>query len=245
MDPVLHIHNGTYPKPEGHLRFVCVSDTHSREFFVPDGDVLVHAGDFTKKGTELEVMEFARVLRGMPHKYKVVVAGNHDTPFDVKNYERILSRQRNPNPCNPFAVKLLLNQFFYLEDSFVEIGGYKIWGTPWSQQHYIGAFNSKDKEFLRDKFMQIPNGMDIIVSHSPPYGILDITRDNKSVGSLSLAQVVERIKPKVHIFGHIHESHGYTCVDGITYINASVCNNRYQAIYQPIVFDLPIIKNEN
>lgn len=241
MEPALHIHNGTYPVPKNHIRFVCVSDTHSRDFSIPNGDILIHAGDFTKKGTELEVLAFSSLLKSLPHKHKVIVAGNHDSPFDVKNYESIIRKHRTV-PCDPFKVKRLLSPFYYLEDSFVEVEGYKIWGTPWTKRHYIGAFNSHDKDLLASMFNQIPDGMDIIVSHSPPLGILDRTRDNKSVGSGSLARVVARIKPKVHIFGHIHESHGHAYVDGTTYINASICNNRYQAIFEPYVFDMPLIK---
>ena len=238
MDNIINIHNGAVEKPSGYIRFVCVSDTHSRDFSVPPGDVLIHAGDFTKKGALEEIQRFCSVIRRQPHKYKIIIAGNHDSPLDVKKYKRIIQKYRNPVEVDTFEVKRLLNQFIYLEDSFCEIAGYSIWGTPWTEQHYIGAFTVKDREELASKWLQIPQGINILVSHSPPRGKLDMSKDGRHVGCESLAKVVENIKPLVHVFGHIHEGHGFTCVGGVNYINASICNNRYQPIYEPIVFDL-------
>lgn len=240
MERLINIHDGTIPTPSNSLRFVCISDTHSKHFKIPPGDVLIHAGDFTKKGTQAEVWEFSSFLRQAPHKYKIIVAGNHDIPFDLKNYNYIVQRKAIKDTCDPFATKMLLKDFIYLEDSFVEIAGYKIWGSPWTVQHYIGAFTIKDKLKIAEKWDEVPAGIDILVTHSPPYGILDRSRDNKSVGCESLFKAVARVKPRVHVFGHIHEGHGFQILNDTAFINASICNNRYQPIYQPIAFDLPI-----
>jgi Icc-related predicted phosphoesterase len=242
MERSLLVHNGSTPKPPDHIRFVCVSDTHSRPYRPPEGDVLIHAGDFTKRGAQEEVFQLANQLRGLSHKYKVLISGNHDSPFDVKNYEKIIQKHRNPVKEDPFVVKRLLKDFIYLEDSFCQIAGYSIWGTPWTQEHYKGAFTLRDKDLLASKWLQIPQGVNILVSHSPPFGILDMSKDGKHVGCKSLAEAVQRIRPLVHVFGHIHEGHGFTTVEGVTYINASICNNRYQPIYEPFVFDLPAIE---
>ncbi|OMJ93267.1 hypothetical protein SteCoe_3849 [Stentor coeruleus] len=241
MENQILISNGNLPKPPNTIRFVCISDSHSLFFNFPPGDVLLHAGDFTKKGTSEEVFQFANYLKTTNYQYKVIISGNHDSPFDTNNFDEIMRKRKNPHPCNPYAVKSLFNDFTYLEDSFVNVFGYTIWGTPWTRQHYKGAFTIKDKYKLIQKWQKIPLGIDIVLSHSPPNGILDKTKDNQHLGCSGLAEIIKMIKPKVHVFGHIHEGHGVQIIDGTTYINASVCNNRYQAIYSPIVFDLPII----
>jgi predicted phosphohydrolase len=241
MDSTVHIHNGEVPKLPNSIRFVCASDTHSRPFSLPAGDILIHAGDFTKKGTAPEVHEFVNYLHRSPFKHKVIVAGNHDSPFDVENYADILSKRRNPIPCDPIPIKLLLRPFVYLEDSFAVVEGYKIWGSPWTKQHYKGAFTLKDKEKLRKKREIIPENIDILVTHSPPYCILDTSKDNRSVGCEFLLDRVQQIRPKLHIFGHIHESSGFVHLNGTTFINASICNSRYLPINPPRVFDLPLL----
>ncbi|OMJ91273.1 hypothetical protein SteCoe_6254 [Stentor coeruleus] len=241
MDSQILVSDGRIPKSPNTIRFVCISDSHSRFFNFPPGDVLLHAGDFTKKGTPDEVLQFANYLKTTNYQYKVIIAGNHDTPFDAKNFDEIIKKKRNPHRCDPYAVKRLLKDFIYLEDSFFNAFGYTIWGTPWTNQHYKGAFTIKDINKLGEKWAQIPLGVDIVLSHSPPNGILDRSKDNRCLGCPVLAETIKMIRPKVHVFGHIHEGHGVRTVDGITYINASVCNNRYQPIYTPIVFDLPII----
>ena len=126
MESILNIHNGSYPRIDGYARFVCISDTHSRPVNLPEGDVLLHAGDFTKKGTQDEVLEFARFLKRAPFAYKVIIAGNHDAPFDIKNYSDILHKKRDPISCDPIATKRLLKDFIYLEDSLAVVAGYKI-----------------------------------------------------------------------------------------------------------------------
>lgn len=241
MDSQILVSNGTIPKAPNTIRFVCISDSHSLFFNFPPGDVLLHAGDFTKKGTSDEVLQFANYLKTTNYQYKIIIAGNHDSPFDISNFDDIMKKRRNPYPCDPYAVKRLFKDFIYLEDSFVNVFGYTVWGTPWTHQHYKGAFTIKEKYILGQKFQQIPLGVDIVLSHSPPNGILDRSKDNRHLGSEVLAETIRMIKPKVHVFGHIHEGHGVQTIDGTTYINASVCNNRYQPIYTPIVFDLPMI----
>lgn len=239
----LVIHNGELEKNRDSIRFVCISDSHSQFIPLPAGDVLLHAGDFTRKGSREEVWEFANYLRNQDFQYKVVIAGNHDTPFDVENYTDIISKKRNPNPCDPFATKGLLRDVIYLEDSLAVVFGYKVWGTPWTEQHVKGAFTLKGREKISEKWQNIPTNIDILLSHSPPYNILDRTKDNRRVGSESLASAVLRISPRLHIFGHIHESRGVFHQNSITYINASICSNRYKPIYRAYVFDLPRISD--
>lgn len=243
MDQNILIGDGSNPKPSNSIRFVCISDTHSRFIQIPEGDVLIHSGDFTKKGQFSQVFEFSNFLTSLNHPYKVIIAGNHDSPFDLKGYNDILKRKRMHDQCDPLAAKRLLRKFTYLEDSYCNIFGYKFWGSPWTKEHNKGAFTLKDNRVLASKWEEIPRGIDILITHSPPYGILDLSKDNRHVGSESLAEKVREIQPKVHVFGHIHESHGVFQSNNTTFINASICNNRYLPIFSPIVFDLPC-KNE-
>ena len=239
MESQIEIHQGAIPKPSNYTRFVCISDTHSTSISLPPGDVLLHAGDFTRRGTQQEVWDFANYLRNLKFEHKVVIAGNHDSPFDIENYADILNKKRNPVPCDPYITKRLLKDVIYLEDSLAIIKGFRIWGTPWTEQHNKGAFTLKDRLVIGEKWNDIPDNIDILLTHSPPYNILDRSKDNRKVGCESLAAAVRRVRPKVHVFGHIHESHGCFTQNGICYINASICNNRYMPIYRPYVFDLP------
>ncbi|KAG5270034.1 hypothetical protein AALO_G00187900 [Alosa alosa] len=128
------------PKPSGHTRFVCVSDTHSRTdgIQMPYGDVLLHTGDFTELGLPSEVKKFNDWLGGLPYEYKVVIAGNHELTFD-KDFMSDLVKQdyyRFPSvsklkPEDFDNVQSLLSNCVYLQDSDVTIKGFQIYGTPW------------------------------------------------------------------------------------------------------------------
>ena len=100
-------------------RIVCLSDTHNcnEQIDVHDGDILIHSGDATIQGTDQEVIEFVHWFAKLPHKIKIFVAGNHDWLFQTDNrYARLL---------------LANSQIIYLQDSSVQIGDIKIYGSPW------------------------------------------------------------------------------------------------------------------
>ena len=124
---------GNSPRLAGHTRFVFISDTHSRTSNIkplPDGDVLIHAGDFTMTGTPEEVEKFNEFLGFSPHEHKVVIAGNHDITFDTEGYQDIW-RNYGSVKHNPAEVKKLLTNCVYLEDEEVTIEGFRIYGSPW------------------------------------------------------------------------------------------------------------------
>lgn len=241
MEYATLVHDGRLTKSPNHVRFVCISDTHSQteSLSVPDGDVLIHSGDFCKSGDSYEVAQFNRFLRNLPHPYKVVVAGNHDYPFDVKNYSKILSFKRKVVSSDPFQVKAQLRNCIYLEDSGVKIHGYKIWGSPWTIQHYLGAFTIKSPDLLAEKWAGLPDDIDILITHSPPLGHCDLTGGRVHVGSESLKERVVQINPVLHAFGHIHEGHGYERSGSTLFVNSAICNNKYKPVFKPIVVDLP------
>lgn len=122
------------PKPPGHTRFVCISDTHNRtdkmEHAIPEGDILIHAGDFTSTGSRDQVIHFDNFLSTLNHPHKVVIAGNHDISFDLRNYDSLwsnFSRKRE----DPVEIRQKLTNCIYLEDEEVTLLGFRIFGSPW------------------------------------------------------------------------------------------------------------------
>lgn len=207
------------------LRLVCMSDMHSLNFAfpVPDGDVLIIAGDICGYGSSDELKKFDDSLSDLPHKHKLLVAGNHDWPFARVKPE--------------LAVTLIKNAL-YLEDSGIEIDGIKFWGSPWQPFFCNWAFNLQRGPELAEIWAKIPSDIDVLITHTPPYGILDEICNGERVGCQDLSDALKRVKPKVHVFGHIHEDYGVLEKEGTTYVNASLSNVHYQMVNPPIVIDL-------
>ena len=169
----ISVHNGEHPKPENSIRFVWISDTHNatNNFEVPNGDVLLHAGDFTKKGTPQQVAHFNKFLQSLPHEHKVVIAGNHDLLFDLENWDRLRERFMLPKTIDAVSSKNSLENWIYLEESGCEIYGYKIWGSPWTPTFWNWAFNAERGEAMAYYMNKIPEGTEILITHGPPFDI--------------------------------------------------------------------------
>jgi len=208
---------------------------------------LIHAGDFTTKGYPEEVRGFKNFLDSCPHQHKIVIAGNHDSCFEPQYYED--EHKENEN-SQDFSVEkaleiknLIESNCTYLEESSVELYGYKFYGTPWVSAIW-GAFNLKKDDELAEKWKKIPADCDILITHGPPRGIGDKTCKGKSVGSRSLTKRLffeGENNIKYHIFGHIHEGRGIYQVQEKTFINAASLNYpSKEEVRQPIVIDLPI-----
>lgn len=205
------------------MRLVFVSDTHNQtRFDVPDGDVLVHCGDFTMNGTAKEIIAFDDWLAALPHKYKVVCAGNHDIGFEDA----------------PEAAQRLLKTPIYLQDSSIEIEGIKFYGSPWTPWFYDFAFNLPPGRALALKWDKIPSDTDVLITHGPPYGIFDLNMHGEHVGDEELLDAVEHVKPKIHAFGHVHYSHDAGKLGDTLFVNAAICTDRYDAWQKPAVVDL-------
>ena len=206
-------------------RIVCISDTHMREIQgIPDGDILIHSGDFAiHHDTETDLTLFADWFLALPHKHKVFIPGNHDWVFEK----------------NESSARALLPKVHVLIDQEVTLEGLKIYGTPTQPIFCDWAFNKSEKE-QQEAYSKIAVGTDILVTHTPPFGVLDIVDRPKGlhVGSKELMKVVTNIKPKVHIFGHIHEAYGISKHRDTTFINCSLCTTRYEATNLPVVYDL-------
>lgn len=241
------------PISEDKIRFVCISDTHGKiegsKLHMPPGDVLLHAGDFTQKGHMKEIEKFNSYLGALPYKVKVVIAGNHDLTFDDNITEaslRTFGVQKSTvesylSERGLKSVKQMLTSAIYLEDSLVTVCGINIYGAPWQPVFCDWGFNLKRGEDILKKWQTIPTDIDILMTHGPPVGHGDLTGGNNNVGCVELLNTVQkRIKPKFHVFGHIHEGYGVTSDGYTTFINASTCTRRYLPTNAPIVFDFII-----
>ena len=209
------------------MRIVCLSDTHGRTaaLGVPPGDVLLHAGDLTGHGSEDEVRDALAWLAGLPHPHKVLIAGNHDFLFQAE----------------PETARRLLAEhpgLTYLEDAEAAVEGLRIWGSPWQPWFFDWAFNLPRGEPLEAVWQRIPSGIDVLLTHGPPAGILDRCFDGREVGCADLRRAVERIAPRLHVFGHIHEAYGREQRGPTLFVNAATCDLAYRPHNPPVVVDL-------
>jgi Icc-related predicted phosphoesterase len=208
------------------MKLCIISDTHNKykQLVMPDADMIIHCGDATSVGYEYEIANFLKWFSKLDqYKYKIFIAGNHDWFFE-----------KTPQ----FVKQILPDNVVYLEDSGVEIEGIKFYGTPVQLEFCNWAFN-RTEEKLAQYWEAIPEDTDVLITHSPPLGMLDYSPMCGKAGSPSLLnEVTMRIKPKVHCFGHIHHSHGVLEQDGTTFVNASVLNDNYQLVFEPIVVEI-------
>lgn len=213
-------------------RFVMISDTHERHEqlgTLPEGDVLVHSGDFTIDGTRQYVIDFLQWFESQPHALKILVAGNHDISFETKPEVSAELREK-------FAPSVI-----YLEDASVVCGDLLIYGSPWTPE-FMGGWNfHKPKRDMHTVWDKIPTDVDVLITHGPPFGILDLTREGSNAGCEELRERIEQLPfLKLHVFGHIHEGHGVISKpDGRIFVNASSCQRNINLpFYEPIVVDI-------
>ena len=210
-----------------------ISDTHTKHdkvnSFLPGGDILIHAGDLTGRGYLNEIDDFLKWFDKIDnYDTKIFIAGNHDFGFED----------------NPNQIKSLLTEYKtvdYLQDDLLLVGKgdyedmVKVWGTPWQPEFHNWAFNLPRGEKLKEKWDMIPTNTDILITHGPPHGKLDyVPYSNMNVGCEELIKRVNEIKPKINVFGHIHEGYGYVFDGNTHFINAAVLNGRYEFQNKPI-----------
>jgi len=217
------------------VRVVCISDTHGlhEQVTLPPGDLLVHAGDVSRRGTREQVRTFLEWFASRPHPHKLLVAGNHDFLFQK----------------DPAAARALVPPgVTYLEDEAATVAGLRVWGSPWTPEFFDWAFMLERGAPLAARWAAIPDGLDLLITHGPPYGHGDqavplggVSGDARAVGCIELLQAVRRARPRVHVFGHIHEGHGVTVSDearGTRFVNAAICTVDYRPVNPPLVVDL-------
>jgi len=237
------------------MRIICISDTHTKQKelnynlsdFIKQNDynVLIHSGDISRMGRENEVKDFIywfQNLQGFDDK--IFIAGNHDfcfqkinEPHHIGTYDWLKHLIHEEN--------LSQSDCTYLEDSELILNvpnisrPIKIYGSPWQPEFRNWAFNLPRNGFeLEVKWNDIPEDTDILITHSPPFGIGDYTLTNLRVGCELLKFRVEQINPLIHVYGHIHEAYGVKVENKTIFVNASICDVMYNPTNKPHVIDI-------
>lgn len=215
------------------MRLVIIGDTHQqhRKIRLPEGDVLIHCGDFLGGplyNQGLQLLEFNEWLDEQDFEHKLVIAGNHDHLLGLPDH----AEEWRPH----------LSDCTYLQDESTEISGITFWGSPWTPdffpEHWV--FNqTRGSEATRKRWAMIPSATNVLITHGPPHGILDMCRDihdtskQTHVGCGALRKRVRELKQlKLHVFGHIHDGRGACEEDGVRFVNAASLDGHY-ALYNP------------
>lgn len=213
------------------MKIVLISDTHTKHrcLQIPPADLLIHAGDITYDGDLNDLLDFNTWLGEQTQvKNKVIVFGNHDLTGDLDH------RKYDPK------AESLLSNCIYLNDSGCEIEGFKIWGSPMTPTFgWDWAFNRDRGSDIAAHWNLIPADTDILITHGPPYGVLDLPFGRPpSVGCLDLRDKIDQIKPRLHVFGHLHYCHGTMQLGDTLCVNASSLDEAYKPTHKPIVVEL-------
>lgn len=206
------------------MKVVLISDTHGLHdrLKVPNGDMIIHAGDVSGSGTESEVLSFLNWFSSLNFKHKVFVAGNHDFILEERS---------------SLVDGYLCKGVTYLQNSSIEIEGLKIYGSPYTPNLNDWAFLKSKKE-MKKEWDLVPNDLDILVTHSPPYKILDYTILDGNIGCQYPLNRVLEVNPRIHVFGHVHEAHGMVEISGTKYFNACSLDENYSVKNAPFLIVL-------
>ena len=215
-----------------------ISDTHTKHRYceddLPGGDLLIHAGDIMNSGyDENDIWEFLEWFnKREQYKGHVFIAGNHDRYFENKPDET-----KNILRAYPKVTYLQDKSLLYVNEDTND--ACSIYGSPHQPTFHNWAFNlPRNGEELQNKWNNIPKDIDILITHGPAWGHLDIVPYGYlSVGCELLRECVDVIKPKIHVFGHVHSGYGYKFHNGTHFFNASVLDERYSYSNKPITID--------
>lgn len=224
------------------MRIVAVADTHTftEDLRVPDGDVFVHAGDMGRGGELEELQRVAAWLRSLPHRHKVVVAGNHDWSLAPCTQRETLCRAciaRGLHRCDPSSVERgrdLFADMIYLQDERVVVDGLAFYGSPWQPEFGGWAFNLRRGAALAEKWALIPDSIDVLITHGPPMDIGDRSPMGGRAGCADLRARVAEVRPRLHLFGHIHQDGGVWQHGATTFANVTT----WECERQPTVIDI-------
>jgi Icc-related predicted phosphoesterase len=227
------------------MRITFISDTHTKhksvEALLPGGDLIIHAGDLMNSGRNSnDISDFCKWFNGLEqYDHKVFIAGNHDRMFE--DY--------------PEKAMEIVNSYKwvdYLQDYWIQVGDdtsmVKIYGSPWQPEFYNWAFNlPRNGTELKQLWDCIPNDTDILITHGPPQTKLDTSGppwNTPLLGCELLMERVKEVKPKIHVFGHIHGGYGYVFDGNTHYFNACILNERYEFTNKPMTIDWNPLTNE-
>jgi len=231
------IYDPVQPPRVNYVRVCCISDTHTQHLNIPKGipqcDLLIHAGDITYDGNLEKLARFNDwgAALPLPKERKICVAGNHDRSLEK----------------DPEVATEQLSNWTYLKDSGTEVLGLRVWGSPYSctfyPEHWV--FNVNRGEDAKQQWSKIPDGIDILVAHGPPYGYGDRVSRNLHVGCLDLSAQLKVVRPRLTVCGHIHEAYGVYAAPWGTVVNASVLTEGYKPKRMPVLIDLPVVVEED
>lgn len=227
-------------------KLVFISDTHGEHENIkniPDGDIIIHCGDFTRLGRPEEIKKFFKWFVALPHEHKIVVPGNHELTLCGDKMLSLVGMVIKKHECSEklkemfrdfmiakSIIKYYSNKVHVLMDSGVTLRGVKFYGSHYCNGEYHIMSNwafYKSDEQLKSLFGKIPHDTKVLITHVPPYGVLD-----RKLGSKELLLAVNRVKPLVHAFGHIHQAGGRKVTNGRTlFFNCSVAGGRDPIIY--------------
>lgn len=197
------------------MRILHLSDTHNRHRWLralPKADVVVHSGDFCMAGCEQEAIDFMDWFCDLPYRRKIFICGHHDDCLYGAN------------------INGLDNNVHYLCNSGVEIEGLKFYGIPMFMGDCVTDRQSRN-------YANIPADTDILITHSPAFGILDFDNDI-NYGSEDLLTAVSEVNPRIHLFGHIHKQHGITTIGPTIFSNGAIMNDDYLTLHHPNIIEL-------
>lgn len=213
------------------MKLVIISDTHTLhdQIELPEGDLLIHCGDFCSRGSVRELIQFNQWLMKQAPKFKhgiLISPGNHDICIEE----------------DPGMAKAVLSAAKLLIHEQIEIEGIKFWLSPFQPEFHDWSYNVLRGPEIAKKWAQIPEDTRVLVTHGPPYGILDQAYPEANSEFLGCEELLKRVKqlPNLthHFFGHIHGSFGQNLINNITFANASQLNERYEVTNKPLVFDI-------
>ncbi|MCI6840308.1 MAG: metallophosphoesterase [Prevotella sp.] len=197
------------------MKILHLSDTHGchhRLRDLPDADIVVHSGDFCMVGTEQEAIDFLNWFCDLPYRHKIFICGNHDDCLYGAKVDGL-----DPN-------------VHYLCNSVIEIDGLKLYGVPMFMGDCVTDRQSRN-------YARVPDDTDILITHSPVYGILDFD-DNINYGSEELLHRMSALNLKALLFGHIHAQHGLIKQSGIIFSNGAIMNSTYDSLNAPNIIEI-------
>lgn len=206
---------------------ICVSDTHMYKPKLPPGDIFCFAGDFSSRGQSHETFSFCNWMHTISKDFKnlIIIPGNHDHFVE--------------NNVNLFKSRLPRNAVCLIDEG-VTREGISFWGSPFTPRFFNWAFMEDRGDPIKRHWDLIPENIDVLITHGPVYGILDQNPAGKCCGCKELRdQVFNRIKPKYHLFGHIHlQGSRKIKIKDTEFFNLSYVDEDYQPTNSVTVIDI-------
>lgn len=217
------------------MKIVAISDTHEqhKNVTLPKGDILIHCGDSTNQGSLLKYKDFITWMGKQDFTHKICIFGNHELGFS-KQYKKTEA----VNLCKS-------NNVILLDNSGIELNGLKFWGSPATPKFFNWEFNYNRGKEIAEVWAKIPNDTNILITHGPPAGILDLVLNdfgdpNQHEGCSDLRNRIEELSElKVHLYGHLHlQGSNIAKLNGKIFGNAAICDDKYKTVHKPLEIEI-------